>query len=73
MLISDLCNFIDAYIVVKGKINAAGGSNSSRKNRPLAFKNNAPFIVCISKINNILNDNAIVTGNGKIVWKHGPY
>ena len=28
------------------------------KNRPLAFKNNAPFISCISKINNTLIDNA---------------
>ena len=28
------------------------------KNRPLAFKNNAPFISCISKINNMLIDNA---------------
>ena len=36
----------------------AGGSNSSRKNRSLGFKNNAPFIGCISKINNTLIDNA---------------
>ena len=27
------------------------------KNRPLAFKNNAPFVGCISKINNTLIDN----------------
>ena len=50
MLKSDLCGFTDAYIVVKGKFTVAGGSNSSRKNRPLAFKSNAPFIVCILKI-----------------------
>ena len=36
----------------------AGGSNSSRKNRSLGFKNNAPFIGCISEINNTLIDNA---------------
>ena len=58
MLRSDLCDFSDAYIVVKGTITVTGGSNSSRKNRPLAFKNNAPFISCISKINNTLIDNA---------------
>ena len=28
------------------------------KNRPLAFKNNAPFISCISKINGVLVENA---------------
>ena len=57
MLRSDLCDFSDAYIVVKGTITVTGGSNSSRKNRPLAFKNNAPFISCISKVNNTLIDN----------------
>ena len=44
MLRSDLYDFSDAYIVVKGAITVAGGSNSSRKTRPLAFKNNAPFM-----------------------------
>ena len=58
MLRSDLCNFINAYIVVKGEITVAGESNSSGKNRPLAFRNNAPFIGCISKINNMFIDNA---------------
>ena len=33
-------------------------NNSSRKNRSLAFENNAPFTNCISKINNVLIDNA---------------
>ena len=28
------------------------------KNRPLAFKNNTPFISCISKINDVLIENA---------------
>ena len=31
MLRSDLCDFIDAYIVVKGKVTVVGGSNNSRK------------------------------------------
>ena len=54
MLRSDLYDFRDAYIVVKGAITVAGGSNSSRKTRPLAFKNNAPFIDCISNLHNLL-------------------
>ena len=58
MLQSDLCDFSDAYIVVKGELTVTGGSNSSRKNRSLAFKSNDPFISCVSKINNALIDNA---------------
>ena len=57
MLRSDLCDFSDAYIVVKRTITVVGGSNDSKRNRPLAFKNNAPFISSISKINNTLIDN----------------
>ena len=30
----------------------------AKKNRPVAFKNNVPFTNCISKINNLLIDNA---------------
>ena len=58
MLRSDLCDFSDVYIVVKGTITATGTNNRIRKNRPLAFKNNALFISCISKINITLIDNA---------------
>ena len=47
MLRPDLCDFSDAYIFVKGTITVRAGSNSSKKYRPLAFKNNAPFISCI--------------------------
>ena len=49
MLRSDLCDYSDPYIVVKGEVIVTGGSYSSRKNRPLAFTNNAPFTKCISK------------------------
>ena len=61
MLRSDLCNFSDAYTVVKGtttltKTNRRGIIDIT--NRFLAFKNNAPFTNCISKINNVLIDNA---------------
>ena len=58
MLRSDLFDFSDVYIVVKREVTVTGGSNSSRKNRPLAFKSDNPFISCISKINNTLIDNA---------------
>ena len=54
---SDLYHFSDAYIA-KGTITVTGTNNRSRKNRPLTFKNNAPFISCISKINNALIDDA---------------
>ena len=58
MLRSDLQDFSDAYIVVKGEVTVTGVNNNSKKNRFLAFKNNAPFTNCISKINNVLIDNA---------------
>ena len=44
MLRSDLCDFNNVYVVVKGTITVEGGNNNSRKNKPLAFKNNALFI-----------------------------
>ena len=61
MLRSDLCNFGDAYIIVKGKIaltKTDGRGFIDIRNRFLAFKNNARFTNCISKINNVLTDNA---------------
>ena len=61
MLRSDLCDFSDAYIVVKGDTTLTK-TNKRRiidiRNRFLVFKNNAPFTNCISKINNVLIDNA---------------
>ena len=56
MLRSDLCNFNDAY-VVKGTIAVPEPSNAKR-NKIVAFKNNAPFINFISKINGVQIDNA---------------
>ena len=57
MLRSDLCDFSDAYIVVKGEITVTNPNNAKR-NKAVAFKNNAPFINCISKINGVKIDNA---------------
>ena len=81
MLRSDLCDFSDAYIVVKGNITVdkktftaddfeapnntaanATATNNANNNafgeKKLVFKNNAPFINCISKINGVKIDNA---------------
>ena len=57
MLQSDLCDYSDAYIVIKGTITVAD-SNDTNYRKELAFKNNASFISCISKINNTFIDNA---------------
>ena len=61
MLRSDLCDYSDEYILVNGTITveadhigAGVDENGDRKNRPLILKNNAPFISCITKINNEL-------------------
>ena len=57
MLKSDLCDYSDACIVVKGTINVADPNNNAY-DKKLAFKNNIPFISCITKINSTLADNA---------------
>ena len=62
MLRSDLCDFSDAYIVVKGTITLTKTDRIrfiDIRNRFLAFKNNTPFTNCISKINNVLIDKAV--------------
>ena len=54
---SDLCDFSDAYIVVKGTITVTNPNDANYKNK-LVLKNDALFTSCISKINNTLIDNA---------------
>ena len=44
ILRSDLRDFSNVYIAVKGTITVEGENNNNRKNKPLAFKNNALFI-----------------------------
>ena len=58
MLRSNLCDYSDAYILVKGTITvtAPGVNNNAnnirdKRNRPLILKNNAPFVSCITRIN----------------------
>ena len=62
MLKSSLCDYSDAYIIVKGTISvtntAAAGAASNNINKKVIFKNCAPFTNCISEINNTQIDNA---------------
>ena len=58
MLRSDLCDCSDAYVWVKGKITVTDPNNNANFDRRLTLKNNAPFISCISKINDKLVENA---------------
>ena len=58
MLRSDLCDFNDACIVVKGDITLEGDNDANKQNKNVTFENNAPFINCISKIYGIKIDNA---------------
>ena len=58
MLRSNLCDYSDAYILVKGTITVmAPGVNDNadnirdKRNRPVILKNNAPFVSCITRIN----------------------
>ena len=43
---------------MKGDIILDGDNNANKRNKNLAFKNNAPFINCISKIDEVKIDNA---------------
>ena len=54
----DLCNYSDAYIVVKRRITDEGDNKARTGNKNLIFENNAPFRSCISKIYNTFIDNA---------------
>ena len=58
MLRSNLCDYRDGYIVVKGAIKVEGTNDANNRNKKLTFKNNAPFRSCLSKINNTCIDNA---------------
>ena len=62
MLKFSLCDYRDAYILVKGTIavpnTADADADSNNANKKLIFKNCAPFINCISEINKTPVDNA---------------
>ena len=65
MLRSNLCDYSDAYILVKGTITvtAPGVNNNAnnirdKRNRTVILKNNAPFVSCITRINGKLIEDA---------------
>ena len=64
MLKSSLCDYSDAYILVKRTITIAGegadaaARHADERDKGVAFKNCAPFINCISEINNTQVENA---------------
>ena len=62
ILKSSLCDYSHAYILVKGTITvpntAAADADANNVNKKSNIKNCAPFINCISEINNTQVDNA---------------
>ena len=62
MLNSSLCDYGDAYILVKGtitiNITAAADADANNTNKNLILKNCAPFNNCVSEINNTQVDNS---------------
>ena len=65
MLRSNLCDYSDAYILVKGTntVAAPGNNNDANKirdkrNRPAILKNNAAIVSCITRINGELIEDA---------------
>ena len=61
---SNLCDYADAYILVKGTIIITGARNNAaarqadERDKGVTFRNCAPFTKCISRINNTEIDNA---------------
>ena len=64
MVWSSLCDYTDAYILVKVTIKISGAADhaaairADERNKGVIFKNCAPFTKCISKINYTEIDNA---------------
>ena len=62
MLKSSLCDYSDAYIIVKGTITvnntAAADADANNTDKKVIFKNCAPFTNCMSEFNNTQVDNA---------------
>ena len=73
ILRSNLCDYADAYILVKGTIKITGHAGppagrteaqflaarqADERDKGVTFKNCAPFVKCINRINNTEIDNA---------------
>ena len=63
MLKSSLFDYSDAYILVKGNITIRGEGDDTaarqgdERDKGVAFRNCAPFTICVSEINNTQIDN----------------
>ena len=61
---SNLCDYADSYILVKGTITITGAGDNDgerqqdERDKGVTFKNCVPFSKCISRINNTDIDNA---------------
>ena len=64
MLKSNLCDYADAHIFVKGRITISGAGDDAtarqldERNKGVTFKNCAPFTKCITRTNNTDTNNA---------------
>ena len=71
---SGLCDYIDAYIAMKGRISVTGIANANKRSKKLTFKNNAPFMSCKTKINKTFIENTedldIVLSRYMSLWKY---
>ena len=63
MLTSSLCDYSDAFILVKGTITITGAGadatarQADERNKGVIFKNCTPFVNCKTEINNVEIDN----------------
>ena len=76
MLKSSLCDYTDAYILVKGRITITGAGDDAaarqadERNKGVIFKNSFPFANCKSEINNTEIDNVKDINIVTIIQKH---
>ena len=47
---SDLCDFNDSYIVVKGNITVTEPDNAKKKKKTVTFKNNDHLLIAFQKL-----------------------
>ena len=61
MLRLDLCDYSDAYIVVKGTIDllAAASNENDKAQKNVIFKNSSPFRSCKTRTNSTFIENAV--------------